>query len=372
MSSNSTNQYIPESVSLPGETLAEVLSTQGLSQAEFADRTGRPKKTINEIIKGKAAITPETALQFERVLGIEAAFWNNLEGNFREYIARREEEERLLAGRDLLADIPVATLMKRGWIKPQSTKVGRIREVLDYFGIASPEQWGPVFATPQASFRLSTKSTCKAGALAAWLRKGELEARRIETAVANEGKFRACLGELRSLTIQEPAEAMKQAVARCAEAGVAVAFVAHLPGCPVHGATRWLSPTKALIQLSFRYRTEDHLWFTFFHEAAHLLLHGKRDVFIDESGADGQKLEDEADKFASEFLLKSTSLEPLRSAGMKKRISKAQVIDLAQREGISPGIVVGRLQHMGWLPPSHLNNLRRPVVESALLESLAA
>jgi addiction module HigA family antidote len=79
----------------PGETLRETLQTKGMTQAELADRTGRPKKTINEIIAGKAAITAETALQFERVLGVPASFWNNLERNYRESIARLKEEERL-------------------------------------------------------------------------------------------------------------------------------------------------------------------------------------------------------------------------------------------------------------------------------------
>lgn len=78
------NQYTPDIVSLPGETLLEILEDRGFSQAELADRTGRPRKTINEIIKGKAAITPETALQLEKVLNVPASFWNNLERNYRD------------------------------------------------------------------------------------------------------------------------------------------------------------------------------------------------------------------------------------------------------------------------------------------------
>jgi len=78
-----------------GVTLSETLEALGMSQADLAERTGRPKKTINEIVKGKAAITPETALQFERVLGIPASFWNNLERDYRETVARLEEHQRL-------------------------------------------------------------------------------------------------------------------------------------------------------------------------------------------------------------------------------------------------------------------------------------
>ncbi|MBR8835064.1 MAG: HigA family addiction module antidote protein [Stigonema ocellatum SAG 48.90 = DSM 106950] len=88
MSNAIQNQYMPNYASPPGETLQEVLEERGMSQAELAERTGRPKKTINEIINGKAAITPETALQLERVLGIPASFWNNREQHYREALAR--------------------------------------------------------------------------------------------------------------------------------------------------------------------------------------------------------------------------------------------------------------------------------------------
>ena len=76
----------------PGETLRETLGPLGMTQAELAERTGRHKKTINEIITGKAAITAETALLFERVLGISASFWNNLERNYRETLARMKKD----------------------------------------------------------------------------------------------------------------------------------------------------------------------------------------------------------------------------------------------------------------------------------------
>jgi HTH-type transcriptional regulator/antitoxin HigA len=78
------NEYTPEEVSPPGETLAETLEAIGMTQAELARRTGRPLETINEIILGKTAITAETALQLERVLNVPAAFWNNREAQYRE------------------------------------------------------------------------------------------------------------------------------------------------------------------------------------------------------------------------------------------------------------------------------------------------
>lgn len=93
MAEHHVNEYAPDSVSLPGDTLQEVLEDREMTQADLAERMGRPKKTVNEIIQGKTAITPETALQLERVLGVPASFWNNLERNYREHQARKEEED---------------------------------------------------------------------------------------------------------------------------------------------------------------------------------------------------------------------------------------------------------------------------------------
>ncbi|WP_029633902.1 MULTISPECIES: helix-turn-helix transcriptional regulator [Nostocales] len=94
MSNAIQNQYTPDYVSAPRETLQEILEERGMSEAELAELTGRPKKTINEIINVKAAITSETALQLERVFNIPASFWNNRERRYREFLAQQEEKER--------------------------------------------------------------------------------------------------------------------------------------------------------------------------------------------------------------------------------------------------------------------------------------
>ena len=133
MSNAIQNQYMPNYASPPGETLQEVLEERGMSQAELAKRKGRPKKTINEIINAKAAITPETALQLERVLGIPASFWNNRERHYREALARIEEQERLQKQVAWLKQIPVQAMIKFGWIQRCQDKVEQLRSVLNFF-----------------------------------------------------------------------------------------------------------------------------------------------------------------------------------------------------------------------------------------------
>lgn len=79
-----TNQYRPNYPVVPGEILEDYPEDLGMTQAELANRTGLAKKTVDEIIEGKARITPEIARKLESVLGRPAHFWSNLERQYRE------------------------------------------------------------------------------------------------------------------------------------------------------------------------------------------------------------------------------------------------------------------------------------------------
>lgn len=354
------NQYIPDVASSPGETLLEILEDKGMSQAELAERTGRPRKTINEIIKGKAAISPDTAIQLERVLGTPSSFWNHREYSYREWLARREERKSLAEHIPWMKKFPVRAMIKLGWIKEQGDLINQLEELLQFFGVASPVQWQTMLEGTQ--YRQSPTFTADPAAVSAWLRQGELRSLEIQCAPYDEAHFKQALHNIRGLTTQPPEGFDSQMIEISAQAGVAVVFVPEIPGTRTCGATRWLTPTKALIMLSLRYKTDDHLWFTFFHEAAHILLHGKRDVFLeddDEVSDDVRKKEDEADHFAAEFLIPAEDLG--RFLPHKAHYSYEDIIDFAQRLGIAPGIVVGRLQHERLVPPQYFNDLKQHV-----------
>ncbi|MUG97171.1 HigA family addiction module antidote protein [Scytonema sp. UIC 10036] len=360
MSKKIQNQYTPNYVSAPGETLQEVLEERGMSQAELAERTGRPKKTINEIINGKAAITPETALQFERVLGIPASFWNNRERRYREAQARAEEQERLEKQVAWLDQIPVKAMIKSGWIQCYQDKVEQLREVLNFFAVVSPEQWQGIWCNTHIYFRKSQAFQSDFGEVAAWLRRGEIEAAKIPCATYDANKFREVLQQIRALTVEPPQIFQPKVVQLCAQAGVAVVFVPQLPKTRTSGATHWLNPDKALIQLSLRYKTNDHLWFAFFHEAGHILLHGKRDFFLEGQGiasVEDRDKELEANKFAEDLLIPPAELKQFLASN--QQLSKAGIEQFAAEIGIAPGIVVGRLQHDEVLPPSYCNDLKQ-------------
>jgi len=358
MSNPIQNQYAPDVVSPPGETLLEILEDRGMSQAELAERTGRPKKTINEIIKGKAALTPETAIQLERVLGTPASFWNTREQNYRDWLARQEERKALAEYIPWMKKFPLRAMIKMGWIAEHSDPINQLEELLRYLGVASPVQWQTMLQGAQ--WRQSPTFAADPAAVSAWLRQGEIQSAQIQCTPYDESRFRQTLQQIRGLTMQPPEGFVTQMTGLCAQAGVALIFVPEIPGTRTCGATRWLTPTKGMIMLSLRYKTDDHLWFTFFHEAAHILLHGKREVFLeddDEVSEDVRAKEAEADRFASDFLIPPEEIRRFHPRGT--HISHEDIIEFAQLLGIAPGIVVGRLQHDGRLEKANCNKLKR-------------
>jgi addiction module HigA family antidote len=343
----------------PGETLAETLETVGMTQAELASRMGRPLKTINEIVVGKTMITSDTALQLEKVLGVPGSFWTNRERLYRDALARQRETCVLEQQLDWIETMPVKELVRMEWISASSDPVGQLRAVLSFFGVAGVEEWRAFWENPDAVFRQSNAFVSNPGATAAWLRKGEIEGQKLDCAPFDGSVFTDALRHIRGFTTKEPGEFVPVLRDQCAQAGVAVVFVPPLTGVRAYGVSRWLSSTKALIQMSLRGKTDDHLWFTFFHEAGHVLKHGKRAVFVEET--DGKPVirdrrEAEADAFAREWLIAAVDYERFCKNG---DFSIAAIRQFAVRMGIAPGIVAGRLQHDGKVPFLRGNQLKR-------------
>lgn len=335
----------------PGELLQEELDAIGMTQQELAERTGRPTQVINEIIRDKKRITHDTALELEKVLGIPAHFWVNLEADYQLTQARLRNEQELRRQEEWLKEFPVREMEKRQWIPRHSEKINKVRALLNFLGVASFPAW----RQSVLGFRITPGASVLEGALAVWLRRGELEGRQIETAPYDESRFRRALQTIRDLTTEKPEVFVPQVQESCADAGVAVVYVPELPRSAANGSARWLTPNKALIQLSLRYKSNDQLWFSFFHEACHVLRHRIREVHIDGLGGDDHT-EEEADRFARDFLIQPEDWRAFIGAGI---LSRDEVVRFARQVGIAPGVVVGRLQYEGVIPwRSDLNHLK--------------
>jgi HTH-type transcriptional regulator / antitoxin HigA len=355
MASRSFSEYRPDSVSPPGATLLEVLEERGMSQRDFALRTGVSIKHISNLITGKAGISAEMALTLETALQIPARFWLAREARYQEYLARRRSDHALEQEKHFLQKFPLKAMQMFGFLTAPPDTTQRVRKLLSFFGVDRPENFELWWTAQQPAFKRSLLHEPNTYALAAWLRQGELLARNIPCQPFNAAAFREALGEARCLTVLAPETALQRLTGICSECGVVVVVVPELPGCHVSGATRWLSSSTALIQLSLRYRTDDMFWFAFFHETAHVLQQAKRATFLQEGPAASEGDEQRADQFAANMLLEPKSYR----AFARMRLSGAEVKRFAADQRIAPGIVVGRLQHDSYLPYTCLNGLKR-------------
>ena len=363
-----TNAYRPDHAVPPGYLLEEYLEARAFSQAELARRCGRSPKLISEILAGKAPVEPKTAIEFERVLGLDASIWLGMESDYRLRLAREAEASARAAESDWARAFPVRELAKRGCIPRAESGADAVAGLLAFFNVASVKVWTARHLTEKAAYRHSPSFESKPEALATWLRLGELEAETQDCAYYDRTTFLRCLHQIRASTAKGPETALPEARRLCNAGGVALALVEPLRGTALSGATWWLSPRKAVIALSRRHRTDDHLWFSFFHEAAHLLLHSKRHVFVEGKSSlvnrsprattRHHEKEEQANAWAADFLIPPDSWKRF-VAGFGR--SKAEVSRFAESQPIAPGIVVGRLQHEGLLPHSHLNGLKAKV-----------
>ena len=356
-------EYKPDYAVPPGWVLEDRLASHNISHAEFARRCGRSPKLISEIIAGKAPVEPKTAIQFERVLGVDAEIWLGIETDYRLHLERVAEENRAAESIAWAKTFPVNELVKRNIVAKPKTDTDKVKALLSFFGVASVEAWHIRQEGVSVAYRHSPSFRSDESALSTWLRLGELEAAQIECPDYNARSFRQSLSQIRGLTATPSDSTVREAQRLCLESGVVLAIIKPLPKTALSGATRWITPRKALIQLSARHLRDDQLWFSFFHEAAHILLHSKRDVFVHENGDRSSDADVEADKWAADFLISPSNWEQFRKDAF---FTKPDILDFAHEQGIAPGIVVGRLQHEGLIPwNSSLNRLRIPLAWSS-------
>jgi HTH-type transcriptional regulator/antitoxin HigA len=347
-----------ELLSKPGDVIIETLEHIKMNQTELSIRMGKTPSKISDVISGKEPITVATALQLEKVLGIDAQFWLNRETLYREKLSRIEQEEVLEECLDWLKTQPLKELKKSGYIKSEIVGTDMVDEMLKFYGVISPSQWELVYfeRTVSVDYRKSSAHQSALSSMAAWLRMGELAMRKLRLVEYNKDVFKQCLSEIKSLVREHPEDFAEKLHNHCLRAGVAVIYTTCIPKAPISGAVRWIGGNP-LIQLSDRYKSNDHFWFTFFHEAGHVLLHGKKDVFIEnlpQYELDEMK-EDQANEFANKTLL------PDDVQDIPKPISEKGIRLFARKYNTHAAIVLGRLQHLDIVGRSFGNSLRLKV-----------
>jgi HTH-type transcriptional regulator / antitoxin HigA len=350
-------------LSCPGDTIQEHIDHIGLSQAELAERLGRSIPKLNELIKGKAPITKETATGLEYVLGIPASFWLNLERKYQDELLEIEQLEHLENCKDWLKGFPLGALQKMNILPVIRDKNALTAALLKFFRVASPDEWSTIYEGSSLTFKIELKHTTDPKAISAWLRIGEIQAEKLNLAPFDKKKLSESIPLIQEIIYQKPDSWKEKLQGICGSFGVALVYTPCISKAPIYGASRWIrNKTIPLIQLTDRQKDYNAFCFSFFHELAHIRYHNKSDIFIDglKEIAPDQAKEAEADDFAARMLLSEKERNLLSQI---HHFDKKLIIDFGRKFRKHPGILVAQIQrmHFGLYKNPMLNSLKERV-----------
>lgn len=348
--------FEPFWASPPGDTISDLMVKRSISRAHLARELRLEPTRLDSLLTGGASIGHDLATKLEQTFGVSSAFWLARQRNYEEDLERIGPSDSAEL-RAWSKEVPVRQLINMGWLSEGASRAATIEACLRFFEVPNVKCFNIKYSDilTSAYFRTSPAYSQVPAAVCAWLRKGEIESDRIGCSPWDSGGFLDCLSNIRKLSrFSNPGKFIPPLQEMCAAVGVAVVIVRSPEGCRASGAAYRVANDKMVIQLSFRYLTDDHFWFSFFHEAGHLILHRERSLFLEGLPDDEFEYENEANQFADSVLL-----PPMARAQMcalpRNMIAVAK---FAKKIGISAGIVVGQMQHAGLIPRSHMNRLK--------------
>jgi HTH-type transcriptional regulator/antitoxin HigA len=349
-----SDSWSPDWAVHPGAHLAEYLESRGWSQAEFARLAGLSPKLVSTIIGGTNPVTAETALKLEHVLGMKANVWTGLQADWDLHEARQASQRNVEECQTFLRRFPVKELSSRGVLPTGVSVEAMCDSLLSFLGIGAPSAFDAKLRSLAVQHRQSRSFVSDDGHVVAWLMLGERRARAMQLRSFDEARFIQAVAEVRGLTCEPPEVFAPRMIDLCAASGVAVIFEPPLPRTRLFGSARWMEGSRAIIQMSLRMKSNDHFWWTFFHEAGHVMLHRGR-TFADDLGGEGNGAEEEADMWAEEQLVGRDRFDQFCQTAPR---SESAVRTFASEVGVHPGVIVGMLQHRHILPFTHLNGLK--------------
>jgi len=246
----------------------------------------------------------------------------------------------------VLADLPIGG---HGSFRVDSTcgGVARARGLLRFFDIPDIQTWRAKYASlhQNVAFRSSPSFESREGAVAAWLRQGEMEAQSMRCKPWNPDAFATQLTQVRGLTRQKnPSDFVQNLRDLCAPAGVAVVIVRAPERVSCQRRYTFSVGPASTIAAQFPLSLRRSVLVQLFHEAGHLLLHGRNGFFLEGSARPPRRRRMRPVLFAERILVPPEWRDRMLALGSNSR----EVIRFARRLGISPRASWwGQLQHYG-------------------------
>lgn len=351
----------PNWASPPGDTIARVIKTREIDPSEFADAVGLKAHEFEALLQGKLRLSQKLAEALVDQLGSTARFWLARDKDYIKEVARLGDAK--IIGVDEWAEsMPVASMRRFGWLPADSrAKAVRNDALLSFFDCKNIQEWGQRYSAGvgAVAFRTSLAFASDGMATLVWLRAGEAQVPPRPNACFDRDEFERILPSLKRVSaFKHPATILQRLREACGRVGVTITTARAPDGCRASGASWFDAEGRPVIHLSFRHLSEDHFWFTFFHEAAHVILHGQN--HIDGEGvaamnSDTEAQESEANAYAQDLLLPD---EIRHDLVRRQTLSAKTVIQAARAARVTAGVVVGQLEKAGVLQHGKLSYLK--------------
>lgn len=334
----------------PGQLLEALLRQRGWTKRSLAIVLGVGEATVNRIAADKQPVDAKLAVVLEEIFGVPADRFLNLQMELDLAMARfsvRPDEGRANRAR-LYGDLPVAEMLKRGWIHADDVRDTKTieSELVRFFGVNRPED---IEILPHAAKKTAVNSDATPAQLA-WLYRVKQIASDMLVAPYSPQSLRAALEKIRPL--MATAEGAARVPRILTEAGVRFVLVESLSNAKIDGVCFWLDAKSPVVGMSLRFDRNDNFWFVLRHELEHVLQgHGQAAAILDTelegdragTGPDVPEEERVANAAAQEFCVPADALDAflIRKAPL---ISERDLIGYARLLKVHPGILAGQIQ----------------------------
>jgi HTH-type transcriptional regulator / antitoxin HigA len=337
----------PNNFRSPGQFIQSLLIHRGWTQRTLAVVLDIGETTVNKITSNKQPIDADLALILEEVFQIPAE----------RFLALQKDldlaQARIIANPDpgratralLYGDLPVAEMIKRGWITAESVKDRKNVEagLMRFFGV---NRLDDIEILPHAA-KKTEANTLLTPAQLAWLYRVKQIASDMLVAPYSSQGLTAALAKLRKSMVA--AEDIARVPRILMECGVRFVIVESLASAKIDGVCFWLNERSPVIALSLRYDRIDNFWFVLRHEIEHILqMHGTMlDIELEgDRAGTGDNVADEervANAAAQEFCVPAKSMHEfvIRKAPF---FAERDLIAFSRILKVHPGIVAGQLQ----------------------------
>ncbi len=318
----------------PGIYIKESLEVIEMTAKEFSIRTGISERTLSPIINGKGDITFDVAFKLALFFDNSIDFWTNLQNQYNLYILEENKTKEFEQEWQLAKKVKKYLLEINAIALDDSKKdvVLKCRKLIGVNNLSLLNKKDSFACLKEEH----TKKNVDYFIQNFWIALALNEARKKNDRPFNKKVLNSSLKEIRNLTTKEPSIFMPRLKEILKNSGISFVLLPYLPKSNIYGVTKWFSKDNVMLAISNRGGKADLFWFTLFHEISHVLMEHHREALVNIEG----KEDEEADNMATNMLTPEKDWFEFIS---KNNFSKATINEFANRIGVLPMIVLGRL-----------------------------